>query len=83
MNINEYIDHTNLKQTSTYLDIEKLCKEAIEYNFKSVCVCPYYIKYAKELLKGSNVKVCSVIGFPNGYSTKEVKIYEAKNAIMN
>lgn len=83
MNINEYIDHTNLKQISTYEDIKKLCEEAIEYNFRSVCISPYYVKYAYELLKNSNVKVCTVIGFPNGYSTLETKVFETKNALSN
>lgn len=83
MNLNEYIDHTNLKQTSTYDDIKKLCCEAKKYNFKSVCVNTYYVKYARGLLKDSNVKVCTVIGFPNGYSCLETKVFEANNAIEN
>ncbi len=83
MNLNEYIDHTNLKQISTYEDIKKLCEEAIKYNFKSVCISPYYVKYAKNLLENYNVKVCTVIGFPNGYSCMETKVFEASNAIEN
>ena len=83
MNLNNYIDHTNLKQISTYEDIKKLCEEAIIYNFKSVCISPYYVKFASELLKETDVKVCTVIGFPNGYSTMETKIFETKNALSN
>lgn len=83
MELNSYIDHTNLKLDSTLKDIEKLCDEAINYHFASVCVPPYYVPLAASLLKDSTVQVCTVIGFPNGYSTKEVKSYEAINAIEN
>lgn len=83
MELNNYIDHTNLKLDSTLKDIEKLCDEAIKYHFASVCVPPYYVPLAASLLKDSTVQVCTVIGFPNGYSTKEVKSYEAINAIEN
>lgn len=83
MELNSYIDHTNLKLDSTLKDIEKLCDEAIKYHFASVCVPPYYVPLAASLLKDSTVQVCTVIGFPNGYSTKEVKSYEAINAIEN
>ena len=83
MEINKYIDHTNLKVISTLKDIEKLCNEAIKYHFASVCVSPYYVKLAKNLLKDSTVSVCTVIGFPNGYNTKETKVFEAINAIEN
>ena len=83
MNINKYIDHTNLKAGTTKKNIEKLCDEAIKYNFASVCVNPYYVSLANELLIRSDVKVCTVIGFPLGQNTKEVKIYETKNAIDN
>ena len=83
MELNKYIDHTNLKNTATLKDIEKLCNEAIEYNFASVCVYPYYVTLAKKLLKNSNVDVCTVIGFPSGESTKETKVFEAINAVEN
>jgi hypothetical protein len=83
MELNNYIDHTNLKQIGTLKDIETLCNEAINYHFASVCVAPYYVPLAKKLLKDSTVAVCTVIGFPNGYSTKEVKVFEAINAIEN
>lgn len=83
MKLNEYIDHTNLKAFSNKKDIEKLCDEAIKYNFASVCVNPYYVSLAHELLIRSKVKVCTVIGFPLGQNTKEVKIYEAKQSVEN
>ena len=83
MELNKYIDHTNLKVIATKSDIEKLCEEAIKYHFASVCVSPYYVNLAKNLLKGSTISVCTVIGFPNGYNTKEVKAFEAINAIEN
>lgn len=83
MELNKYIDHTNLKTTATMKDIEKLCNEAIEYGFASVCVHPYYVRLAGELLKDSNVSVCTVIGFPLGMNTIPVKEYEAIDAINN
>ena len=83
MELNKYIDHTNLKNIATLKDIEKLCNEAIEYNFASVCVYPYYVTLAKKLLKNSNIDVCTVIGFPSGESTKETKVFEAINAVEN
>jgi len=81
MDINKYIDHTNLKPYSTKRDIEKLCEEAIKYDFASVCVNPYYVSLAHELLIRSNVKICTVIGFPLGQNHISVKQYEAKLAI--
>lgn len=81
MNINEYIDHTYLKAFGGEEIIKKLCEEAKEYNFKSVCVNPYYIELARKLLKGSNVLVCTVIGFPLGQNTIETKVFETKDAV--
>ena len=81
MELNKYIDHTNLKNTAVLKDIEKLCNEAIKYRFASVCVYPYYVPLAKSLLKDSNVEVCTVIGFPSGMSSKETKVYEAIDAV--
>lgn len=81
MELNKYIDHTNLKNTATLKDIEKLCNEAIKYKFASVCVFPYYVTLASSLLKDTNVEVCSVIGFPSGMSSKETKVYEAIDAV--
>ena len=81
MNLAEFIDDTNLSKTATADDIIKLCEEAKKYHFQTVCVSPYYVKAASEYLKGSTTEVCTVIGFPNGYSTKEVKQYEAIDAV--
>ena len=83
MNISEFIDYTNLSKVATANDIMKLCEEAKKYHFPCVCVSPYYVKAASEYLKGSTVEVCTVIGFPNGYSTLETKQYEAIDAVHN
>lgn len=83
MELNSLIDHTNLKNTATLKDIENLCNEALKYHFASVCIYPYYVPLASKLLKGSNVNVCAVVGFPMGMNTKEVKVFEAINAIEN
>jgi len=83
MEINKYIDHTNLKNNAIKDDIKKLCEEAIKYSFKSVCVYPYYVSYASQLLKDSDVLVCTVIGFPSGMSTTETKVFETRDAISN
>ncbi|NLX61669.1 MAG: deoxyribose-phosphate aldolase [Tissierellia bacterium] len=81
MAINSIIDHTLLKPEATSIMVENLCKEAIEFGFAAVCVNPYYVKKAKSLLKDSNVKVATVVGFPLGANTKEVKAFEAKKAV--
>ena len=81
MEINKYIDHTNLKAFATHEDIKKLCEEAKNNHFETVCVNPYYVSYAKEELKDSNVNVCTVIGFPLGQNITAVKEYEAITAI--
>ena len=81
MKLEKYIDHTLLKADATLDAIEKLCKEAAEYRFASVCINPAYVTKANELLKDSDVKVCTVIGFPLGANVTDVKIYEAKNAL--
>lgn len=78
-----YMDHTLLKPEATKEQIEKLCKEAKEYGFYSVCVNPIWVKEAAQQLKNSNVKVCTVIGFPLGATTPGVKAFETKNAIDN
>ncbi len=83
MNIASYIDHTVLKPTTTLADIEKLCAEAIHYQFAAVCVPPLYVKKAKELVTGSTVKVATVIGFPFGYSAIEAKVAEVVLAIVD
>ena len=74
MELNKYIDHTNLKNTGTLKDIEKLCNEAIKYKFASVCVYPYYVPLAASLLKNTGVDVCTEIGYQRGMSTKESKV---------
>ncbi|MBQ1467095.1 MAG: deoxyribose-phosphate aldolase [Solobacterium sp.] len=81
MNKNKYIDHTLLKPESTPQDIEKICLEAKEYDFASVCIQPCYVKMAYGLLKETDVKVCTVIGFPLGANTTETKIREACQAV--
>ena len=83
MNLSDYIDHTNLSKTATAEDIMKLCEEAKKYHFPTVCIPPYYVKAASEYLKDSTTEVCTVIGFPNGYSTTETKQYEAIDAVHN
>ena len=83
MDLSSYIDYTNLSKTATVDDIIKLCGDALKYHFQAVCVAPYYVKAVSEYLKGSTVSVCTVVGFPNGYQTKEVKQYEAIDAVHN
>lgn len=80
-NIAKMIDHTVLKAFSTREDVIKVCNEAKEYGFFSVCINPTYIELAKKELEGSTVKVCTVIGFPLGANTSEVKAFETKDAI--
>ncbi|MBQ9070553.1 MAG: deoxyribose-phosphate aldolase [Clostridia bacterium] len=79
-NLNKYIDHTNLKPFATRADIEALCSTAREWDFASVCVNPCDIALAKELLSGSDVKTCTVIGFPLGRNTTAVKVAETEEA---
>lgn len=83
MELNKYIDHTNLKQDMSEQDLIKLVNEATEYDFFSICINPWWVKQASELLAGSNTKVCSVIGFPLGANTTNIKVLEAKEAIEN
>ena len=81
--MNKFIDHTLLKADATTADIEKLCKEAIEHQFYSVCVNSGYVALAKHLTQGSGVKVCSVVGFPLGARASEAKMFETQNALSN
>ena len=83
MELNKYIDHTNLKAYATEEDIKKLCEEAKKYHFETVCVHPYYVKMAKKFLEDSVVGITTVVGFPLGANTKETKEYEAIDAINN
>ncbi|MFD0048292.1 deoxyribose-phosphate aldolase [Actinomycetes bacterium NPDC127524] len=82
-NVAGLIDHTLLKAEATKEQVRILCEEAKEHHFFSVCVNPTWVKYASELLQGSDVKVCTVIGFPLGANTPETKAFETKNAIEN
>ena len=79
--MNEYIDSTLVRADATIDDVTKLCEEAMKYHFAAVVVNPYYVPLAKELLSDSTVEVCTVIGFPLGASTTNVKVYEAVDAI--
>lgn len=81
--INTYIDHTLLKPESTQEQIKQLTDEAKAYHFASVCVNPTWVAYAKEQLKDSDVKVCTVIGFPLGATTSQTKAFETQDAIAN
>ena len=83
MKLNKYIDHTFLKPDAQQEQIEKLIEEAKAYGFASVCVNPTWVNFAAEGLCDSDVKVCTVIGFPLGASTSAVKAFEAKDAISN
>ncbi|WP_270568080.1 deoxyribose-phosphate aldolase [Clostridium beijerinckii] len=83
MNIAKYIDHTILKPEATEEDVKRLCREAKEYNFASVCVNGCYAKLVSTELAGSEVKTCVVVGFPLGAMTKEAKAFETSQAIEN
>ncbi len=76
------VDHTNLKQIATWDDIKKLCEEGVKYNVASVCIPPSFVKKAKDTY-GDRLKICTVIGFPNGYNTTAVKVFETKDAVNN
>ncbi|HEM4017198.1 TPA: deoxyribose-phosphate aldolase [Streptococcus suis] len=83
MKLNKYIDHTILKPETTQEQVEKILAEAKEYDFASVCINPTWVALAAESLKDSDVKVCTVIGFPLGANTPAVKAFETKDAISN
>ncbi|HEM3650474.1 TPA: deoxyribose-phosphate aldolase [Streptococcus suis] len=83
MKLNKYIDHTILKPETTQEQVEKILSEAKEYDFASVCVNPTWVSLAAESLKDSDVKVCTVIGFPLGANTSAVKAFETEDAIAN
>lgn len=78
----EKVDHTLLTQTATWDEIKQICEDALTYGVASVCIPPSYVKQVKEYVK-DQMSVCTVIGFPNGYSTTAVKVFETKNAIAN
>jgi deoxyribose-phosphate aldolase len=75
-------DHTLLKQTATWKQVQALCDEAIRYHTAAVCIAPCFVRQAKEYVK-DQMRVCTVIGFPNGNTTTAVKVYETKDAIQN
>ncbi|AUM62636.1 deoxyribose-phosphate aldolase [Spiroplasma monobiae] len=83
MNLNKYIDHTLLKADAKKSEIEKICAEAKEFDFATVCINPGQITFAKSLLEGTNVGITTVVGFPLGATTSEVKAFETKQAIEN
>lgn len=83
MKLNKYIDHTLLKQDAKKKQIDSLLSEAREYDFASVCVNPTWVEHAKKGLEGTDVKVCTVVGFPLGATTSAVKAFETKEAIQN
>lgn len=83
MNVAKYIDHTLLKPDSTREQIDKILEEAKKYQFKSVCINPTHVSYASQQLLDTDVLVCTVIGFPLGATTTDVKVFETKNAIKN
>ena len=76
------VDHTLLTQTATWEEIKQICDDAVHYGVASVCIPPSYVKRCKEYL-GDKMAVCTVIGFPNGYNTTAVKVFETKDAIAN
>ena len=76
------VDHTNLSQTATWEDIKGICDDGINFNTALVCIPPCYVEQAKKYVNGK-IKICTVIGFPNGYNTTEVKVYETLQAIEN
>ena len=78
----KHVDHTLLRQTATWQEIKQICDDAMKYQTASVCIPPCYVKQASEYVKG-NMKVCTVIGFPNGYMTTKAKEFETKDAIAN
>ncbi|GGF07563.1 deoxyribose-phosphate aldolase [Halobacillus andaensis] len=82
-NLAKLIDHTQLKPDTTKDKIEQICIEARDNNFMSVCVNPHWVSYCNELLEGTDVKVCTVIGFPLGATTTETKVFETRQAIEN
>lgn len=83
MQLNRYIDHTILKPSTLIAEVEKLCNEALQNNFAAVCVPPPFVKQAKQMLSGSEVKTATVIGFPFGYNAVEAKIAEILLAIVD
>ncbi len=78
----QYVDHTLLKQSATWADIKQICDDAMAFNTASVCIPPCYVKKAAKYMQGK-IKVCTVIGFPNGNMTTAAKVFETRDAIKN
>ncbi len=78
----EKVDHTLLNVDSTFASIIKLCDEAIQYKVASVCIAPYFVKNVKDYVE-NKMQICTVVGFPNGYNTKQCKLFETSNALEN
>jgi deoxyribose-phosphate aldolase len=83
MSIARFIDHTALKPTTSLADIEKLCEEAMQYRFAAVCVPPYYVKDARNIIPEGQVKIATVIGFPFGYAHYKTKVFETQQALKD
>jgi deoxyribose-phosphate aldolase len=83
IDIATYIDHALLKPTATPKEVEKCCQEALQYDFTAVCIYPVAIRQAAEILYGKKTQICTVIGFPTGATTPNVKLYEAQEAVEN
>ena len=83
IDIATYVDHTLLKPSAIPEEVKRLCQEAWQYNFPSVCIYPASVRQAKELLHDKQPKICTVIGFPTGATTSGVKLYEAQSAVEN
>ena len=81
--MNKLIDHTLLKAVATKEDVNRLCQEAKVHDFMSVCVNPSYVAFSRDCLRGSDVKVCTVVGFPLGVTTTKTKVFETEDAIEN
>lgn len=77
-----HVDHTLLKPTATWPEIDKICREGVDYGMASVCIPPRFVKQAKEKY-GNQLRVCTVVGFPLGYSTTAVKVYETRQAVAD
>src|SRR5215207_3595348 len=83
MSINQFIDHTILKPITTLADIEKTCEEAMQFNFAAVCIPPYYVRDAKQIMGNSSVKIATVVGFPFGYNHYSSKLIETEQALSD
>lgn len=83
MSLAQFIDHTALKQTTQLTDIEQLCSEATTYGFAAVCVPPFYVSFANDILIDSGVAIATVVGFPFGYHSISSKVAEAEEAVRN